>query len=98
MPPTTEVACAVPTCTRPVGTRAEGPKALKLCNQHFNAFEVEGALEDWVEAKHLLQPWVDAAKAIGHRELIIGMEESLERVEEEIAQHKAAVEEARAAL
>ena len=69
-----------------------------MCTEHFNAFEAEGALEDWAEAKRLLTPWLDAARAVGHRELIIAMEDSMRRVDEELARCTSELEEARAAL
>ena len=96
MPTTTKIECMFPGCTRPVGTGEAG--TVKMCDAHFAAFEAEGALEDWVEAKRLLTPWVDAAKVVGNYELIIAMQESMTRIEEEIVQHKTALEEATKAL
>jgi hypothetical protein len=96
MPTTTDVECGFPSCTRPVRTGEAG--AVKMCDAHFREMEARGTLEDWQEAKQLLTPWLDAAKAIGHRELIIGMEDSTRRVDEELARATAELEEARAAL
>ena len=69
-----------------------------MCTEHFRVMEAQGDLEDWQEAKRLLLPWVDAARVVGHHELLVAMDESLERVEQEIERAREELEEARAAL